>query len=171
MAKATYPCPKCGTTITIGGKSYNRQRADRYAAYLQERGDICDQCQRDEWQRENEKAVASSTAAGLPTLSGSEKQIAWASKIRLQMLPEIEKAVAKIDAIRPYEDPLTDAAYAEIADAIALIASEMRSETDARWWIDNRNAAARYLIEQQWAKRAQYLAPTAWAEARAKGLV
>ena len=91
MAKATFPCAKCGERITVGGQGYNRQRADSLAAYKQKRGDICSDCQSLEWQEENEKAVAASAALGLAELTGTPKQVAWACKIRLVLLPMIEK--------------------------------------------------------------------------------
>ena len=100
MAKASYPCPKCGSPITVGGKSYNRARADSYAAYRQKRGDVCDQCQREEWAQKNEKSAAADAAVGLPALEGTEKQIAWAESIRKRLLDEVEAAAPIVDRLR-----------------------------------------------------------------------
>lgn len=166
MAKSYYPCPKCGHDVTVVGR--NRKDADRYAIYCQKRGDLCDKCKRAEWQIENERAVANSQAIGLPTLDGSEKQVAWASKIRLQMLPEIDAEKEKIETdIFASAAFLSTSARTEITDGLALIASEMRGETVAGWWIDNRDKNTAYLIEAQWSKRCESLAPTAWAECQA----
>ena len=57
------------------------------------------------------QAEKSATAAGLPLLQGSPKQIAWASDIR-------ERALRLL----PQES-----------------AEKYRPETSARWWIDHRN--------------------------------
>lgn len=57
-------------------------------------------------------AAQSAQVAGLPMLSGSPKQIAWASDLReraLRLLP-----VERTEKLRP--------------------------ETSAKWWIDNRNS-------------------------------
>lgn len=58
------------------------------------------------------KAAAdkAATEAGLPLLMGSEKQVAWAGEIR-------ERALRLLPAER---------------------AAACRSETSAKWWIDNR---------------------------------
>lgn len=73
-------------------------------------------------------------------LKGSEKQIAWAEKIRIEQLNNLElKArefeeralVAKISA-----KPLS------IAKQIRESIEEMRNEESAKWWIDNRSIAA-----------------------------
>lgn len=58
----------------------------------------------------NSKAAIVASAMGLPTLSGSSKQIAWAQSIRS------EHAVKQPDS--PY----------------------LRKQKDAGWWIDNRGA-------------------------------
>jgi hypothetical protein len=57
------------------------------------------------------QAEATAQAAGLPQLIGSDKQVAWAAEIR-------ERALR-------LSSP-------EVAD-------RLRSETAARWWIDNRD--------------------------------
>lgn len=60
------------------------------------------------------KAAADNAAisAGLPLLSGSPKQVAWASEIR-------ERALRLLAAER---------------------AEKLRAEQSAKWWIDNRHA-------------------------------
>ena len=58
-----------------------------------------------------------------------------------------------------------EAEFSAIRDAVALIASEMRSSTDARWWIDYRTVHLPDLILRELSARAASLAPTAHAEA------
>jgi hypothetical protein len=61
------------------------------------------------------EAVEKSSAAGLPVLTGSDKQIAWAAQIR-------ERALRLLPADR---------------------AEKLRPETSAKWWIDHRDTLSR----------------------------
>lgn len=58
------------------------------------------------------KAAEQAQASGLPALTGSDKQIAWAADIR-------ERALRLLAPER---------------------AQQLRPETSAKWWIDNRNS-------------------------------
>ena len=73
-------------------------------------------------------------------LKGSEKQVAWAEKIRTEQLNSLEfKArefeeralVAKI-SVKPLS----------IAKQIRESMEEIKNEESAKWWIDNRNISA-----------------------------
>ena len=164
MAKATFPCAKCGVLIAVGGYDYTKKGADDLAALRQKRGDICFTCQDLEWQEENEKAVADSAALGLAELTGTPRQVGWACKIRLQKLPEIEKEKDRlITNIKPV-GVLSPESITEISDAIALIASELAMETRAGQWIDIRDTPARTLFENQCIDRFTTLIPNAMAE-------
>lgn len=169
MAKATFACAGCGTPVTVGGSSYNRRRADSYAAYCAKRGDLCETCRRAAFEAENAQASAVTAEVGLAPLSGSEKQVAWGNKIRLEMLPRIDAGAATaIDWIsRSNHHRFTAAAMEEIRDAVALIASELRGTTEARWWIDYRTAQVADLVLKEFVRRASTLAPTAYSESRA----
>jgi hypothetical protein len=166
VAKATFPCARCGASITVGGTTYNRKRADSYADYCAKRGDVCEVCKRADFEAANAKAAVVTAEAGLAPLTGTDKQVAWANTIRLEMLPRIDEAAQKAVASlgRAYS-ALSPGAQGEIRDAVALIASEMRSSTDARWWIDYRTVHLPDLILRELSARAASLAPTAHAEA------
>lgn len=58
------------------------------------------------------KAAEQAQATGLPVLTGSDKQIAWAASIR-------ERALRLLSPER---------------------AEKIRPETSSKWWIDNRNS-------------------------------
>lgn len=76
---------------------------DRRAEYLGQRD--CPACAA-------RKSAEQAKANGLPTLTGSDKQIAWATTIR-------ERALRLLPAER---------------------ADKLRPETSAKWWIDNRRS-------------------------------
>lgn len=170
MAYSSFPCAKCGTSVSAGGKQYSRKRADSYAAYCKKRGDICGECTTKALAEKNQKAAALSVEMGLLELKGSEKQVAWASSIRLAALPMIDTAMKYLmaDALSHDAERLSEEAKREIADAIAFIGTELKANTEAGWWIDNRNLAADRLeaaefIARQARKQLKTLAPTAFA--------
>lgn len=72
----------------------------------------------------------------LPALTGTEKQIDWASKIRSQALVTFEKAVANThdDISR-----VSDTAKAELAAAIEVIRGELFSRDNAEFWISMKD--------------------------------
>lgn len=81
--------------------------------------------------KEEEKAKASAEAAAkakeinLPELQGSEKQVAWAEKLRIEMLSFFERYAQEryVQARQETYDTFMEAA---------------QKENRAKWWIDNR---------------------------------
>lgn len=83
----------------------------------------------------NAQAATANAQAGLPALTGSEKQIAWAEAIRRTALIGADEVRAKAEAFAAaHPDRAT-----ETAPALALIA-RAEAETSAAWWIDHRTA-------------------------------
>lgn len=175
MAKASFSCAQCGASIDVGGAGYNRARADSYAAYCEKRGDICRSCAQAKFAADNQAAVAASQTAGLPALTGSEKQVAWANTIRLQALPHVagghDLMVHEMSDMCAVQC-LDASVAAELHDAVALLASELRQQLDAKFWIDRMRAASPQVI-QSWMRdelnrRLRTIAPSAYAAAMAR---
>jgi hypothetical protein len=88
---------------------------------------------------ENAKAAAANQSAGLPTLAGSPKQIAWAETIRAKALAasgnqirsDADACIAKAPADK---HPLLRA----VLDAMRAARAELEAQTSAKWWIDHR---------------------------------
>lgn len=146
MAKACYQCAECGEDVAVIG--CNRKEADRKAAWCTEQEHICSDCQSKQWEADNKKAVEDSKHLGLPELTGSEKQIAWASKIRLDKLKQLEEGLTKLlsNPVETYFGSKLEEKFGadtakqvmlEYYDAANLIAQELRSETSSKKWIDN----------------------------------
>jgi hypothetical protein len=87
-------------------------------------------------QRQKEAAERAAQAQSLPQLTGSDKQVAWASDIRQQMLAAIAdlRKQAQATVENPERDPH------RTAPVVLAVIDEMLSTAEARWWIDNRNA-------------------------------
>lgn len=141
MAKAEIKCtcPECGATHMWSVICHNRREADNWEQYHANDTDrLCPACyakakakERAEAREvENKAAAETAGALGLPALSGTEKQVAWATSIRQKALDE---------ALAPHGGSLAnlnDKGRAVLAAAMAKL------PTEARWWIDHRDDAA-----------------------------
>lgn len=98
----------------ITGPEKNREsRADYYRAR------VCADCYRVE-----QLKTAQDATADLSPLTGSPKQIAWATKIRANLLPGITKTTDRII------DP----------NFRVIVKDDVLSRTDSRWWIDHNDS-------------------------------
>lgn len=126
----------CGCTVThnIVGTNVNGER-ERKAAWLADRA--CTECYRKEQQTK-----AAESNKDLPTLTGSDKQIAWAEQIRAQAAKSL-CAVKEHVAANHDKDPAN-------ADKLLATIDSTLAQTESRYWIDNRANAfdARWVISQ-----------------------
>src|SRR5690554_156523 len=128
MAKydVTYSCGH-SDTIQLYGKT-----RDREWRLAREQEKLCPECwkkyREEERAKENAKAAEANKAAGLPTLEGTEKQIAWAETIRKSMIDHVAEY---------YISQIADETKAEHPEIMKGFEA-MKRHTDASWWIDNR---------------------------------
>ncbi|MFD3970374.1 hypothetical protein [Streptomyces cyaneofuscatus] len=119
-------------TADIGGTDVRGERA-RTAAWLAEQP--CPECRRETRKRrrgeEAEAAAAAARECGWPPLSGSVKQVAWAERVRAEAITSMQGRITA----RVGEE--CGRAAAEAWTAVAL------RQTEAAWWIDNRDVAVR----------------------------
>lgn len=137
-----YPVKRtCGhvETLRLFGPGNERERQLSYEATR-----ACLDCYR-------AQQVAASASivepAGLPALVGTEKQVAWATTIRVSLL-------AKVDEFLAYFETQA-AAHPEQADVIVTqrgiaerALKNLRSQKYASWWIDNRGVSGRTLLAE-----------------------
>lgn len=151
MAKSYAHCatPDCANTIYF--IENNRKSADRKAAWAEEQGFICSECQDKLRQAENTKAAEQNQAAGLPKLNGSDKQIAWAEKIRAGKLETVRQARAgELDRLYfeaywgtvGFNNQAMPVDDVNIDYAIGLL----MAQTAASWWIDHREAKVGFIL-------------------------
>ena len=85
------------------------------------------------------------TATALPALTGSDKQVAWATKLRDNAIASLGSDFADAQrglAIKAGKtNEQIEQAYGTMA---AKLASAIDGQTSASWWIDNRGGSARY---------------------------
>lgn len=112
----------CGTWISIPGR--NRADADRQAKRAQAEGRLCPACYKRQQAAKSaatlEAAAARATEAGLPPLTGSDAQVAWATTIRDRCLADLGRAIAIVGLFPDDEDIDGPAPVVERADYIWL---------------------------------------------------
>lgn len=127
MAKYTVT-RACGheETVELFGKHRDREwRIENVEAMK-----LCYDCYQTEREKENAKAAAEAAEIGLPELTGSEKQIGWAEKIRLDAVNQFNGEFLRGTGESAKET------FAEVMDYV------LQNRTAASWWIDNRGAVA-----------------------------
>lgn len=145
----------CGHTDTIQlyGKTSERENYLEWAKDTK----LCPEC----WEAEKQKAreAASQQAAqentefGLPPLSGTDKQIAWAETIHKGKTTQIAAAVASYDekaakiaadqtTLQKYDEAYQKEDFEDFEHALSCAreaANKIMEETSAHWWIDHRD--------------------------------
>lgn len=110
---------------------------DRKLAWMEKTG-LCRACYAVEQtaarETQNAAAATASTAAGLPTLTGTERQVPWATTIRQEW---IGRSLERV----PAEHPSREA----VGQALIAAAS---SQPSAGWWIDHRDTLNRDLAAE-----------------------
>ena len=163
MAKGTFHCGECGRTLSCWGR--NRAEADRKAAWHESVGTFCDTCQEKKNAAENTASADANAAAGLPSLKGSEKQVAWAETIRRNIFSSLDEALviakaenreAELNKYPAHGETLElgrnarmvgamlDCKYGErTVEAFLRIA---RRQTEASWWIERGRSGLKSLV-------------------------
>lgn len=120
IASVTIKCSECEKEFEHRRrKCYNRSDANDYEAWAAENITLCPDCYRKQ-KRAAEEAHDKELTKDIDfaPLTGSEKQIAWAEKIRTHALARLCEIYGDIDP--------------EIVELLT------RTIVDSRWWIDNR---------------------------------
>jgi hypothetical protein len=108
-------------------------------------------------------------------LTGTEKQIAWATDLRAEAAKNIAVAQKLLaDELRADYEELSESAVAELIAAVSTIANAALARTDAEQWIDGRadfafDQNAKSTLNRAMWKRVGELAPTALTELNAAG--
>lgn len=87
--KINCKCELCGEKFTHIKTKYNREQADSYEEWAKENITICPDCYKANAEAEAKKTA--SEKAELPVLTGTEKQIAYAEKLRAKIVSKASK--------------------------------------------------------------------------------
>lgn len=129
----TFSCGHCETRQMYGPVA----QRERYVAWAADQGQ-CKACQAAD-KADEVKAVEDE--AGLPEMTGSVKQIAWARKIRAEKVGEI---VTYIDTMRAKVPADKTEIYEQ---RVALVMTGLAGKTSASWWIDSRDMGRDRLMQ------------------------
>jgi len=77
--------------------------------------------------RDSERDAAAAAMSDLPALTGTDKQIAWATTIRADIISRIDDVVAK-----------GEAAGGVLPQDLAAKIAAVKGQASASWWIDHR---------------------------------
>lgn len=135
-AMATCKCATCGCEFTKMTVKPNRREADSWETWAANYYDECDNCRQKrlaaEREEESRKAAEDARELNLPELKGSEKQVAWAERIRMEFIQSADKQIREV---------------AECPRSSRMSVSDLESfkewilkKTEASWWIDKRGA-------------------------------
>lgn len=144
MAKSSVKCASesCSEVITFHER--NRKEADRKAKWAEGRL-FCSGCKEKQRDLENQQAAEQNASAGLPLLTGSEKQVLWAESIRAMKLAHLQQMIDGKLA-DDTSSPLKAGAMDDPTMAAAI--ERIRCETAASWWIDNRDVMMQSLFQR-----------------------
>lgn len=154
----------CGHTETVQlfGKTAERERWIEWA----EQNKLCRDCyekQKGEVRQEAARAAAEEAVEnGLPSLVGSDKQIAWAETIRAEKLAEVDRLIAPLDSNmakvaadpallekanrKAVEDGFID--FADSGECLKEAVNCVKEIDSAKWWIDNRTENMRNILAE-----------------------
>lgn len=121
----------CGHEVAhrFGGPEPQRVRRQNWL-----RSQPCQAC----WhQQQRAASSAASEKMGLPPLQGSPTEVAWAEVIRSKAIRRNLDFYRRANRRRE-GNPETDAVAEAIRAATDEAMEELKSQTEAQWWIDNR---------------------------------
>ncbi|WP_290455283.1 hypothetical protein [Faecalibaculum rodentium] len=130
----------CGHTgqVQLYGKTDSRE----WRLHQMEHED-CPECCKKAREEADRKAAEENAADGLPALTGTEKQVLWAEKIRHDILDGIDKAIKDSEEEFKQEQAAgtvdENDRSPEAIEAAKKAYFEMQQESSARWWIDHRS--------------------------------
>lgn len=133
-AKAICRCKSCGNEFNYVAFKYNSRAARDFEKWASENIDECPDCREKRIAAEREEQTRISAEAaqskGWPELTGTEKQVAWATRIREEGISDaVEECMRHLKARYPEAYKI----------AMAAIDRLVSTRTKASWWIDNKN--------------------------------
>lgn len=161
----TYSCGHKGSVSLFGP---TKERDSKLGWY--ERTAVCPDCYKtqkeSERRQKDEQAKQFTDSMGLPKLSGSEKQIAWAESIRAEKLPKaktaIDKMVTDAEGLKKFtDDPDKLSRLTELDTARRKLSNgfleNITNQASAKWWIDNKDLTVNQLYTDYIKDKPEYL--------------
>jgi hypothetical protein len=97
---------------------------------------FCEKCKKEFFEQQTNKLTNEHKKSGFQELTGSQKMVSWAVKIRSEMLN-------KVKYLRESLTFDSDEAKERSEKGFEMFLSEWQAEIEAKWWIDHRNMNVR----------------------------
>lgn len=123
----THICGHPGSVNLYGPAQNCKPRADKYFSQP------CGACRLKAREEEYRRNADAARAQGLPELTGSEKQVAWATTIRANLMATLERNITWLKGKE----------LMEWAGQVSEYQKIIVQTTSARWFIENRSVLAR----------------------------
>ncbi len=140
-ATATCTCTSCGHTFkATRGNFHKRSEADSWEKWAADTLDECPECRKARKEREQAELLNSR-----PALTGSEKQIKWATAIREKLIKQYQADcnTAIANAAYPFKTNIgVFTSEAELRNFTAALFEDAMAHTSSSWWIDHREEGA-----------------------------
>lgn len=158
VARAICTCKRCGNTFLKKTTRYNRTAADEWEAWAEKHITTCPECEHKDYMAGAAKLAKDASAAGLPALQGSEKQIAWAEYVRADLVKSAEKSMAEFwEQVNALDDGEEKDRCIKVLRVFEQILIQVRNEKRAAWWIDHRDrnglSVVRNIFMEQYNKK------------------
>lgn len=141
QATATCTCKYCGGTFYRIKDCQSRKSADDWESWAVIHINVCNECNKkrraEKYTQENIVAAQESHSLGLPELTGSEKQIAWATTIRMGFIRQID--IRKETIEQKLNDPESVERAKRMLQNMESDVAILLSHTEAAWWIEHRD--------------------------------
>ena len=128
----TVKCRTCRTAFQV-------QLFDSHAKNLfvvDKKDWYCETCKNEYFQAQTIELSTASQAMGFSQLKGTLKMVAWAEKIRSELIGKTEYLKKSLKFDNTTHRQVTDTAFKQFY-------KEWQAETSAKWWIDHRKMTVR----------------------------
>jgi len=101
----------------------------------------CDKCKKEYFRQQTSELSKVHKGIGFQELKGSEKMISWAEKIRSELINKVNYLKGSLTFKNEDEKKISEKAFENFF-------TQWHTETDAKWWIDNRRMTVRNISNQ-----------------------
>lgn len=144
---ASCTCERCGARFEKRATRANRREADSWVEWAEKNITVCDECLYTERKAKADDISRRAASAGLPELTGSEKQITWAQQIRYEFADVVTRFWQDVEDGK-CGDITSEQTQASIKRTKNVLNYIFVSKTSASWWIDNRGMDVRTAIRR-----------------------
>ena len=96
----------------------------------------CDKCKKQYFKKQTSELSRMHKDIGFQELEGSEKMISWAEKIRSELINKVNYLKESLTFKNDDEKKVSNEAFEKFF-------TQWHTETEAKWWIDNRKMTVR----------------------------